>query len=544
MRTIQETENLVTRINLRSSKMPATGLLDCQASLYGVSKDDITYPFKSASEAPYDLQIRNIKPGSYNVSVAILLSDMTNGIAKNTSGSFTFEVTPLIVMYDTPQAVEAGIKKAVDTLAAGLKTQTDTFIGPFTMAGTDIPSELSIFLTEKATHYAKNNQGRKYRIVDGEPGNKTVLNGFFRKQNDRVNVTFELSTPGKDADGSQIFSIALSVLNQMGIAVEPENVKTMIILDEVVPVPAVETINLEARVNSNTRTYKHADYLQVKVSADRDCYFKIIHIDVDNQFQMIYPRNRNDDNRLRANVSRTVFYDPGSTSGNDPDPGNTRFLCGPYGAETIVVVASPVQFPGIEQEFNQPWKAATEEALKKAIAGAGEARLPITIIKPHEEYEFRKPENMAQTWQSIRDDAIKQGGKFTGNAVSGFYTINNVRGSYSVPSDKPDTIEFATYYLDAYTANAYRGARKRGTPFNFSFEKPQNISQALQTVRSSIEGKGGVFTGNEKQGNFKASGITGRYQVSEKVDVTISEKPFVVPNSFIENEVKNYFGAR
>jgi hypothetical protein len=28
------------------------------------------------------------------------------------------------------------------------------------------------------------------------------------------------------------------------------------------------------------------------------------------------------------------------------------------------------------------------------------------------------------------------------------------------------------------------------------------------------------------------------------VDVTISDKPFVIPYSLIENEVKNYFGVK
>jgi len=74
MRTIQETENLVTRINLRSSKMPLTGLLDCQAVIYGMEGGGVTYPFNSASENPYNLQIRNMKPGAYNVAINILLS--------------------------------------------------------------------------------------------------------------------------------------------------------------------------------------------------------------------------------------------------------------------------------------------------------------------------------------------------------------------------------------------------------------------------------------------------------------------------------------
>jgi len=537
-RTIQETESLTTRINLRSSILPATGLLDCQASIFGLSvsgSDDISFPFKSASDDPFSLLIRNIKPGSYNVTVEVLLSGLTGGIVKNTAVNFSFTVTPLNVLLDTPEALEAGIKRAVDALSANIQIRTETVIGPFTMTGTDIPSELSVYLTEKVTHYAKTNQEGKYRVMEGDTGQAVVLSGFFTKRNDRVDVTFELTTPNSERDGSHIFSISVDLLEKtIGLAIEPENVKTMIVLDDVVPVAQTETIHIEARLNSNTRTYMHRDELKLTVTADRDCYFKIIHIDVNNHIKMIYPRNENDNNSLRANESRAVF---GS-------PNNRQILTDPYGAETLVVAASPVQFPNIEREYSQPWKAASEETIAAAIAGAGQARYPITIVKPHEEYEYAKPENMTELYQAIRDDAVRQDGYFEGNASSGFYIINNIRGSYRVPSDKPDTIEFATYFLDAYTADSYRGARTRGAPHTFSFTRPQNIAQAVQTVRGSIMEKGGTFNGNEQQGNFRADGITGQYQITDMVNVTISEKPFVVPNSLIENEVKKYFGVR
>jgi len=533
-RTIQETETLESLIKLRSSIIPATGLLDCKAVLFGIGKDGIPYFFNCASDNPYVIEMKNtnIKPGSYNVTVEILLSDLTDGIAKNTSGNFSFEVTPLTVVLNTREEIEAGIKKAVDTLASRLPASTETVIGPFLMTKANTPSDLSLFLTEKVTHYATENQPKKYKVVESEAENKAVINGFFTKRNDRVDVTLKLLSSDKAALGSQIFALSLAVLEEIPIAVEPQNVNTMIVLDDIVPVPLTETINIEASFNSNTLTYKHADELILTVLADRDCYFKIIHINVDNQFKMIYPTNINDNNSLRANVSRTVLN----------NPGKPYMFFGPYGAETLVVVASPVQFPDIVTEYGQQWRAATETAIKKAIAGAGEARYNITILKPHAEYEYKKPQNMTETQRAIKNDAILDGGKSEIYEGYGFYTINNIRGSYIVFGD---TIQFASYSLDVYNGVPDRGATTRGSsPHKFSFTKPQNISQALQTVRSGIESKGGIFNGNEQQGNFKASGISGQYQVSDMVNVTILEKPFVVPNSLIENEVKNFFGVK
>jgi hypothetical protein len=221
-RRIQETETLTTPIKIRSSLMPATGLLDCHASIFGTNSDNIPpFPFNSASDNHFDLAINNnnnIKPGSYNVTIEILLSNLTGNIVKNITSSFTFEIISLTPLYETREDVEAGIKKAVDILAIRLKTSTETIIGPFLITEKNVPSELSDFLMEKVTHYATENQERKYKIVEGvgiTPGdgkNIAVLNGFFTKRDDRVDVTLKLSTPDRDADGSQIFSISLAVL--------------------------------------------------------------------------------------------------------------------------------------------------------------------------------------------------------------------------------------------------------------------------------------------------------------------------------------------
>jgi hypothetical protein len=534
-RTIQKTETLNTIVRLKSSQVPAIGPLECRVSLHGRNIEPNFWPYRIADDNLFSFPISTaaLEPGRYTVQIELPLQELTGGMGRNIGGGFSFEVTALNPLLSTQDAVEAGIKRAVDALAAGLQIQTETVIGSFTMTGTDIPSELSVYLTEKVTHYAKNNQERKYRVTESVTEQAAVFSGFFTKRNDRVDVTFELSTPNRD--GSHIFSISVDLLeNIIGIAVEPENINNMIILDEVVPVMATETIPIEARLNSSTHTYKHGDELKLTVTADRDCYFKIMHIDVNKKIKMIFPTKNDSNNFLRSNASRAVF----------DNPNNRRVLCGPYGAEWLVVVASPVQFPGIEREYNEPWKTATEEAIRAATAGAGQARYAITVTKPHEEYEYPLPSNMTAFYQAIRDDAQRQGGYFEGNAASGFYIINNIRGSYLISSDKPGTIEFAAYFLDTYSGSTTTGTRTRGSGYHFSFAKPQDINHAVQTVRSSIQEKGGTFAGNEEEGNFKSGGITGQYRVSEMVSVTISEKPFVVPHSLIESEVKKYFGVR
>jgi acyl carrier protein len=547
-RTIQETDTLYTPIRLQSSIIKSTGPINCQARLFGVDNEDIRFSFRTSSEDPYNLSVRDLKPGIYTVAIELLMSEMTNGIAKNSGGGFTFEVTALNpILLD----IETGIKKAVDTFAKDLPILTETRIGPFFMTGTDIPSGLSRFLDERIRHYARINQERKYRIITGEAEHKAELTGFFSRRNDHVDITLVLSTTLGEADSSQIFSISVAELERLGIAIEPENISEVNEIDKLlielirggnVNGQSSQDIHIEAEFNSESRTYLHRGELIFTVKADRDCYFKVVHIDANNRMRTIYPNSIDRDNYLNANRSRTIF-----------DSAARYMLYEPYGTETILIVASTEQFRNIEQEYISPWTVATTEIITTSVrgsrggdleigGGSGVARYSITILKPHEEYEHKRPENMFETYMALRDDALRQGGIFNGNETSGFYIINNIRGSYRIPRDAPNTIRFATYYLDNYTNGPNAGIVPESGVYNFSFAKPGNIVQAIQAVKNGIEGKGGVFTGNEQQGSFKASGIAGRYQVHDLVSVEISEKPAIIPYILIEKEIKRFFG--
>jgi len=462
---------------------------------------------------------------------------------------FCFAVLSLTSLM-AQNVIDKEVKEAVRGLSLVLLNPLKVTIKEIILDETnDMTSGFSYVLYSMVRHHAVENP--MFDVIDVTRGpkdpnepSKGVISGKYSRIGINIRVTLELKADGT-VKSSKPFLVPVSAVEEMGISIIPDNFKTTeeaVKQDKNIAVitgtdmpsknPVAQNIQIETWFDSQlgNRLYMHGEPLEITVTASKDSYFRIIHIDVDNQYQMIFPASKNDDNRLRANVSRKVF----------DTPATRRVLCGPYGAETLVVVASPVQFPNIEQEYNQPWKFATEEALKKVIAGAGEARYTINILKPHTEYEFTKPENMIALYQSIRDDTAKQKGYFEGNEVSGFYIIGNVRGSYLVT--KPDTIQFTSYSLDVYRGNSPRATR--GQPYNFSFTKPQNISQAIETVQTRIKNKGGTFSGDERQGSFKASGIAGQYTVSDRVDVTIMEKPFVVPNSLIENEVKKFFDVR
>jgi hypothetical protein len=469
------------------------------------------------------------------------------------------------------QDIDNQVRIAVNTLASKLNRRLDVSVGAITLAGTDEPSAFSRDLYTLITHYATNNN--LFQVITPtrgpkRPGDteKGIITGNFAKRGSNVEVILSLVN---DQTGVNMNSARFTIPSA-GYTLEPENQKAAQEQEKILtaveiaapPVVAVtpppspspgqtpNVIRIQAWFDSESRTYLHCDELKMTVMADRDCYFKIIHIDANNQMKMIYPNSYDKNNNvLKANTPRTLF------------DGSNIIMHGPYGTETLVLIASADPFINIEREYFSPWVPATAESLKAAVSGgrgssavqssknipgpaAGEARYAITILKPHEEYEYKKPSDMGDMVRTLRSDILQKGGFFEGNETFGVYTLDNIRASYRVMAEKPDTIQFATYYQDSYSGGPKAGTRSRGAGFNFSFAKPGNISQAIQSVRSGIEGSGGTFSGNEQNGNFKASGIAGQYSVSSAVNVMITEKPALIPNSLIEKEVKNYFSGQ
>jgi hypothetical protein len=228
-------------------------------------------------------------------------------------------------------------------------------------------------------------------------------------------------------------------------------------------------------------------------------------------------------------------------------------LQAPFGQDTIKVVASRRQFENLAGEFNQTWKA-TGETVRRAESYRGLAMrygpeegaeetvttgFNFTVLPAgysDSVYTYRKPEDMDGAVRALREDILRQGGRF--NERDGSFSMPGIAGNYTVSGD--------TVILSLrYTGNQLIAPRTRGlSSFHFNIDRPRNITQAIQAVKNGIEAKGGIFSGDERQGNFRASGIAGQYQVADRVNVSITEKPALIPASLIEREVKNYFTGK
>jgi hypothetical protein len=286
----------------------------------------------------------------------------------------------------------------------------------------------------------------------------------------------------------------------------------------------------------------------------------IYHIDVNNQIQLIFPNTLdspggppiNRDNFLPANTELTI------------PRGTVNFvLHEPFGQETILMYAASEQFPDIEREMRSTGARATRQTVTvlsrggslvnnvenlspavsstpSAVNGPSSARFTFTILASgmaEETFNYKKPVDMAGALETLRRELAGLGGSLNGNEREGFFRGPGLEGSYRVNSG--DVILTLREQRSAQLS-ATRGVRR---DYNFSFDRPRDMSGALSSVRRGITTKGGSFSGDEREGSFQASGIAGKYQVAEQVNVTIVEKPFIISHSLIEREVKNFFGV-
>lgn len=82
----------------------------------------------------------------------------------------------------------------------------------------------------------------------------------------------------------------------------------------------------------------------------------------------------------------------------------------------------------------------------------------------------------------------------------------------------------------------------------FSVRIQGDPQRAVQNVETQLRAAGGTFAGDARAGKFGGKSpvglIEGTYEVhNDTVTVTITKKPFVVPNSTVEGKIREYFAS-
>jgi len=282
------------------------------------------------------------------------------------------------------QDVDTQIRDAVNNLAARFNVTLDVSIGAVMMDGTNTPSAFSRFLSERVSHFAANNDMlRVIPLTRGLPAIRPTMprqghiTGSFMLLGDRVDITLRMvSDTGGETLGSQNFSIPAAELSRMGIAIEPENMQAVRereqILEDIAPsvqdysppppAPAAhaaprQALEIAAWPNTDTFTFIDGEELRITLVANQNSYFKVFHIDIYNQMQLIFPNSVNRNNFIQANQPRTI-----------PDAPVWFRVQAPFGQDTIIVVASSRQFTNLEETIGgQPVRLSHEAMLARGI---------------------------------------------------------------------------------------------------------------------------------------------------------------------------------
>jgi hypothetical protein len=79
-------------------------------------------------------------------------------------------------------------------------------------------------------------------------------------------------------------------------------------------------------------------------------------------------------------------------------------------------------------------------------------------------------------------------------------------------------------------------------PFSFNVNFA-DAESAVTKAKSAVASGGGRFSGDVSGGTFSGSGIEGGYRVisDTEAEVTILKKPVFLPESVVENKVRQFF---
>jgi hypothetical protein len=288
-----------------------------------------------------------------------------------------------IILWGAPgtasaQDIDSRIKKAVDELVLRYNTPITVSIEAPTIGGADSVSALSGYLGGIIERCAVNNS--LYRVTPparGAPplrpggGQRGRITGRYDLVGDQVEVTLTLITePGGNRAAAAFFRVSREELEKLNLSVLPENRKTgeevqiQAALFENIPLsppPAPSPLTeLRAQIwpNKESRTYFDGETMTISLYVSRDCWFKIYHIDVDNQMRLIHPNQFDRNNTLKADTLRVI-------------PENAVFQLGaPYGEETILAVFSGLPFEDLEAGMSGA-APATRESISRATGMRG-----------------------------------------------------------------------------------------------------------------------------------------------------------------------------
>ena len=98
--------------------------------------------------------------------------------------------------------------------------------------------------------------------------------------------------------------------------------------------------------------YREGDLMSMSIYSERDCYFRIIHVDVNGNTQIIYPASPKDNNFIKSGETRRI-------------PDNTRYrMTSPFGEELILIAAYDRPFTS---NISQSTAAISADSISRGV---------------------------------------------------------------------------------------------------------------------------------------------------------------------------------
>jgi len=292
--------------------------------------------------------------------------------------------------------------RAISAMARSVDQKTTITVGRISYADTQTVSNLSAWLKSTIVAGANKERGKFDVASESESANfaissrgltvvnpvstsaiQAVITGNYSPLDSGAEVSLQLiSTSGnKVVLSSSRFVIPASELQRRKLTLLPDKDKSVITKAEFdSKQKAVEPYSGKNNKWNFTVTpdvldgiYYDGDYMTMRLYSERDCYFRLIHIDVNGVVQVIYPYSPNDNNFIRAGETRRI-------------PDNTGFkMNDPFGEEMILAAAYERQFSneqltGTINEDNIARGLTVESDNRAKITPAATAKYSYTIL--------------------------------------------------------------------------------------------------------------------------------------------------------------------
>jgi hypothetical protein len=283
-------------------------------------------------------------------------------VAINVGSRETIPVDPVIIR-DTKNSDFLPVKKdldvivhrAVKNMGKNLPRKAQFRIGRIAWRNTDFVTTLSAYLAADIEHNVTQ-YPTKFEVTTDEKID-AVLSGSYTPIGEDVEVTINIASAGKRL-GSSKFTVPKKEITDRELEINPPKGDSEISDDELDEMNEMVTpyneennkFGLTITLNHPDGRYYDQELLSFKLYAEKDCYFKVTHVDKNGDPTVIYPAKPRDNNFIKGGTTRTI-------------PDNSQYrMRKPFGLEQILVAA-------YEEEFTS--QSEQEARISKALIARG-----------------------------------------------------------------------------------------------------------------------------------------------------------------------------